>query len=178
LASGLADSAKVWSRLASVLDDHLAQWTSMYRDACEATHVRGEQSAEVLDLRMTCLAENLDEVRAFTDALATADRAGLNRAVATANSLSPVRQCADVKNLRLQVPLPADPKMRAEVDHLQQDLQTAEALRIFGYTAKAEQSLTTILSEARKVQYGPVIALALLRLGMTKCTLFKLSEAD
>ena len=178
LASGLADSAKVWSRLASVLDDHLAQWTSMYRDACEATHVRGEQSAEVLDLRMTCLAENLDEVRAFTDALATADRAGLNRAVATANSLSPVRQCADVKNLRLQVPLPSDPNIRAEVEHLQEEIKTAEALRVFGYSAKAEQELTVILSEARRVQYRPVIAQALLRLGMTKCTLYKVSEAD
>ena len=178
LGSGLADPAKVWSRLASVLDDHLAQWTSMYRDACEATHIRGEQSAEVLDLRMTCLAESLDEVRAFTDALATADTSGLNRAVATANSLSPVRQCADVKNLRLRVPLPSDPKMRAQVEHLQEDLQTAEALRVFGYTAKAEQQLTIILPEARGVQYRPVIAQALLRLGMTKCALFKLSEAD
>src|SRR6185437_6866680 len=94
------------------------------------------------------------------------------------NSLSPVRQCADVKNLRLQVPLPSDPKMRAEVQHLQEDLQAAEALRVFGYAAKAEQKLTTILAETRSVQYRPVLALALLRLGMTKCTMYKFSDAE
>ena len=46
----------------------------MYLQTCEATHVRGEQSAEVLDLRMSCLNDNLDQVRALTNALATGTR--------------------------------------------------------------------------------------------------------
>ena len=41
----------------------------MYVEACEATHVRGEQSAEVLDLRMACLHEWLDGLRALTAGL-------------------------------------------------------------------------------------------------------------
>ena len=41
----------------------------MYVDACEATHVRGEQSAEVLDLRMACLNERLDDLRALSQAV-------------------------------------------------------------------------------------------------------------
>ena len=89
-----------------ILDGHMTEWTDMYRDACEATHVRREQSVEVLDLRMTCLSQNLDEVHAYTDALAAADKDALGRAIATADSLSLVRQCSDIKNLRLQVPLP------------------------------------------------------------------------
>ena len=42
-----------------LLDDYAAKWAGLYRDACEATHVRGEQSEEVLDLRMGCLNERL-----------------------------------------------------------------------------------------------------------------------
>ena len=66
LASGREDAAAVWRRLSAALDGHVARWTAMYQETCEATHVRGEQSAEVLDLRMRCLANNLDEVRALT----------------------------------------------------------------------------------------------------------------
>src|SRR5258707_13249982 len=42
-----------------LLDDYVGGWVAMYTEACEATHVRGEQSAEVLDLRMACLQERL-----------------------------------------------------------------------------------------------------------------------
>ena len=45
----------------------------MHRDACEATHLRGEQSAEVLDLRMVCLQERFNEVRALTNVFADAN---------------------------------------------------------------------------------------------------------
>ena len=47
----------------------------MHVQTCEATHVRGEQSGEVLDLRMGCLTDTLDEVRALTEVLSRADGA-------------------------------------------------------------------------------------------------------
>ena len=68
----------------------------MYLQTCEATHVRGEQSAEVLDLRMSCLDDNLDQVRALTDKLVAADENALSHAVAAAQGLTPVSRCADV----------------------------------------------------------------------------------
>ena len=43
------------ARVRAALDEYGAAWTHMYTDACEATHLRGEQSDEVLDLRMGCL---------------------------------------------------------------------------------------------------------------------------
>ena len=72
-ASGRATAETSWQRLSKVLDEYMSAWSAMYLQTCEATHVRGEQSAEVLDLRMSCLNDNLDQVRALTDALATAD---------------------------------------------------------------------------------------------------------
>ena len=52
LATGARRAADVWERTAAIIDGYAQRWAAMYGEACEATHVRGEQSAEVLDLRM------------------------------------------------------------------------------------------------------------------------------
>ena len=79
--SGGSEAATIWERLSSALDEYIGRWSAMYKETCEATHVRGEQSDEVLDLRMRCLNENLDEVRALTDVLLTADSAAVAQAL-------------------------------------------------------------------------------------------------
>jgi serine/threonine-protein kinase len=114
LASGREDAAAVWRRLSARLDGHVARWTAMYQETCEATHVRGEQSAEVLDLRMRCLANNLDEVRALTDVLSGATAATAGQSVIGSRSLTPVAVCADVPALRATVPFPKDEQSRRE----------------------------------------------------------------
>ena len=73
LATGARRAGDLWQRAATILDGYAKRWTAMYAEACEATHVRGEQSAEVLDLRMDCLNRNRDSLRALTDVFATAD---------------------------------------------------------------------------------------------------------
>ena len=84
-ASGRATAETSWQRMSEALDEYLTAWGAMYLQTCEATNVRGEQSAEVLDLRMSCLGDNLDQVRALTNALVTADAAAVSRAVSAAN---------------------------------------------------------------------------------------------
>src|SRR3982750_4760488 len=68
-----AYAAQAFAATARLLDEYAGRWAAMYRDACEATHVRGEQSAEVLDLRMACLQERMTSLRAVTDVLSHAD---------------------------------------------------------------------------------------------------------
>ena len=59
-------------------------WSNQYKDACEATRVRGETSEDVLDLRMACLGDRLKELSALAsvmehpdnDAVQEAPRAG------------------------------------------------------------------------------------------------------
>ena len=94
LASGHPEAAAIWEKLSSALDAYVGRWTAMYTETCEATHVRSEQSEEVLDLRMRCLNENLNEVRAMTDVLATADRSTVPRALTVVSALTPVTRCA------------------------------------------------------------------------------------
>ena len=68
----------------------------MYEEACEATQIHGEQSAEVLDLRMACLHERLGGLRALTDVFSEANGDVVENAVSAANALGSLDRCADV----------------------------------------------------------------------------------
>ena len=78
----------------------MGRWTQVYTETCEATHVRGDQSAEVLDLRMDCLGERLASARALSDVLAGADGQVVDNAVAAASALPMLARCSDVPMLR------------------------------------------------------------------------------
>ncbi|HZN93702.1 MAG TPA: serine/threonine-protein kinase, partial [Myxococcales bacterium] len=52
------------ARVLRALDQQAEAWTAMAKDACEATRVRREQSAEVLSLRTICLHQRLNELGA------------------------------------------------------------------------------------------------------------------
>ena len=93
----------------------------MYTEACEATHVRGEQSAEVLDLRMGCLGERLAaRVRSPTCWPAPTPSV-VDNAVAAASALPTLARCADVAMLRAVVRPPDDPTTRARVHALREE---------------------------------------------------------
>ena len=106
-ASGRTTAEMSWGRVSHVLDEYMRAWSAMYVQTCEATHVRGEQSTEVLDLRMSCLQDNLDQVHVLTDTMMTRDAAVVSQAVGAALDLTPVSRCANVALLRSAVPLPA-----------------------------------------------------------------------
>ena len=115
LGTGRTFAEETWTHVSRLLDDYSRRWTVMYTDACEATHVRGNQSAEVLDLRMTCLEGPRGSMKALTDVLSATDAAVLLEAVNAAQALPPLERCADVPALRTVVPPPADASTRAKV---------------------------------------------------------------
>ena len=100
LATGLAYADDAWARVAARLDDYTTAWTAMHTDACEATHLRGEQSPALFDLRMACLRSDLSEVRALVGVLATADADVVERAGQAVAKLPPLAACADVAALQ------------------------------------------------------------------------------
>ena len=89
LGTGRAFAEETWTHVSSLLDEYSRRWTGMYTDACEATHVRGDQSAEVLDLRMTCLEGPRGAFKALTDVLSGTDAVVLVQAVNAAQALPP-----------------------------------------------------------------------------------------
>ena len=99
-----------------------ARWVAMRGDACEATRVRGEQSEELLDLRMACLQRRLARRAARSSTCSRPPTATSWRAPPKPRgSLPPLDACADTEALRAPVRPPADPKTRQRVDAAQQD---------------------------------------------------------
>jgi len=153
LKTGVAHAAETWARAARLIDDYAGKWLGMYGDACEATQVRGEQSAEVLDLRMTCLADRLGRVKALGDVFAAATPTVVDNAVSAASALPPLDRCADVQLLRAVVPPPDDPAARARVEELKGDLARVKALGDSGQCSAAAAAGRRLVDDARKVGY-------------------------
>jgi hypothetical protein len=116
VATGAPYAADAVRGASEALDAYAGAWASMHTEACEATRVRGEQSEELLDLRMECLARRLEETRALVEVLARADAPVVVRAAQAARSLSPLEGCANVAALR--APVAPEASIRAQVEEL------------------------------------------------------------
>ncbi|MEX1369130.1 MAG: tetratricopeptide repeat protein, partial [Nannocystaceae bacterium] len=104
---------------------------------CEATRVRGEQSAEAFDLRMACLGRHRIELEATIETLsARVSVTTLRGASGLVASLPSVQQCADVEHLRDRGG-PTDPEQAAQVQQLGERLARARALVRAGRTDEA-----------------------------------------
>jgi eukaryotic-like serine/threonine-protein kinase len=163
---GKSYAAGAFAGAARLLDDYVGRWTAMYRDACEATTVRGEQSADVLDLRMACLNERLGNLRALTDVFSKADDGVVQNAVSAAGALPRLDECADVAGLRAVVKPPRDPDMLRRVEALRVDLARATALRNSGQCRAAEAGAGPLATAAQATRYAPLVADTLMELGL------------
>jgi tetratricopeptide (TPR) repeat protein len=168
LKSGTAEPAQTWERISSLLDRYGAKWVAAYRDACEATHVRGEQSEGVLDLRMACLNDNLDSARALTDLVAAGDRGVIDHAVEAAASLEDLTSCGAAAQVRSGLRPPRDPSLRGAVDEARRKLKEGSALRQAGELERAMAIADGVLARADVASYCPVEAEALLLKGMAQ----------
>ena len=150
----------------------------MYIEACEATHVRGEQSAEVLDLRMSCLAENLDDARALAQVLSGADADATAHAVAAVQSLAPIARCADLAALRSAVPLPRDAPTLQKVRALRASLKEAQALRDLASFPAALKRATALRPQVEATGYGPLRAELLELMGSTGAQILDIATTE
>ena len=113
LQTGKSYAADVHATVSRVLTGYAQCWANMHEEACEATQIHGEQSAEVLDLRMACLHERLGGLRALTDVFSEANGDVVENAVSAANALPALDSCADVALLRSVVRPPGIPPRAA-----------------------------------------------------------------
>ncbi|MBV8756274.1 MAG: serine/threonine protein kinase [Deltaproteobacteria bacterium] len=155
-ATGRSFAADAAAGVKRGLDDYTKKWLAMRSDACEATHVKGTQSAELLDLRMTCLARRLDSVRATVDVLAHADRDTIAHAGELIGQLPPLDACADAETLRAAVKPPVDPKLAARVASAQRSLAKVRALWVAGRYTDAQTQLAPLRTEASTLAWRPL----------------------
>ncbi len=163
-ASGLPFAEEAYRAVERTLDGYARDWVTMHRQACEATHVHGEQSDRMLDLRMLCLDGRREEIRALTELLSEADTQSIARSVAAADKLSSLAGCADRSELANLMLPPSDPEIRAEVARIRATVEEQSAL------TKAQERADLALIErsaedARRIEFAPLEAQALALLG-------------
>jgi tetratricopeptide (TPR) repeat protein/predicted Ser/Thr protein kinase len=163
--SGLPYAETALATVEKVLDRYARAWSAMQTDACEATHVRKEQSEELLDLRMSCLGDRLTQLKTLTDLYAAADARSVERAAQSAESLPVIEACADTAALRAPIPPPRDPATRRRVEAVREQLARANALGLAGQPAQALELLRAALPEATALKYLPLEAETQLALG-------------
>ncbi|HVZ75338.1 MAG TPA: serine/threonine-protein kinase [Polyangia bacterium] len=177
LATGKPYAPDAVRGVTKLLDDYATKWVGLYRDSCEATQVRGEQSAELLDLRTSCLNDRLGGLRALTDVFSTATGEVVEHAIDAAHALTPLDGCSDVKQLRSLIP-PPDSAVKARVEQIRRELAQIKAVHDAGKYTAAVDRLKPVLREAQTLGYRPLEAEVLTRLGTIESELARFSEAE
>jgi predicted Ser/Thr protein kinase len=165
LATGKSFATQSYATAARLLDEYVGRWTSMVRENCEATRLRGAQSWEVLDLRTSCLADRLANVRALTEVFMSADEGVVTNAASAAGALPMLDRCADVAALRAVVKPPEDPATRRRVGELRDELAHVAALGASGQCRLAETRGQALIESVRATKYRPLLGEALIAVG-------------
>jgi len=162
VATGKPFAADAWVGTAAALDDYTSRWVHERVDACEATHVRGEQSEDLLDRRMRCLDDRLDGVRVVTALFQDADVAVVTGAVDAVHRLPRPEDCSDPALMAAAAQVPLDQAQRDAVAGDRRALAEARVLIETQRLQPAHARIDRALASATQTGYGPLQAEALL----------------
>jgi tetratricopeptide (TPR) repeat protein len=155
-ATGQPYAEDAFASTARTLDDYARSWVGQRTDACEATRVRGEQSDELLDLRMRCLDARREELSALADLYSRADADLVRRSVAAAHALTPLGDCADRAALTNRARPPA--ASREDIAKLRDQLAHAKATEAAGHYRDALAAIDPLADAAKKIAWRPLEA--------------------
>lgn len=147
-------------RVQTEIDAWTAGWLGAYENACEATHLRREQSQQTLDLRVACLGRQLHELEAMTQLMEGGDPRVIENAVVSVQSLGDVERCDDVAALTSRIEAPTTPEARARVDTGYGRLAEARAQELAGRYEDAVAVARDVADEALAVEHDPLYASA------------------
>jgi serine/threonine protein kinase len=167
-AADPANASRSAAAAGRMLDQYAEAWIAAYHDAYAATHVRREQSADLLDRRMVCLQLRLEELRALVDLFVHADAEIVEDAPDAVSKLSDVRACSDTAALLAKVPLPHDDHTRAAATTLRAHLAQLKALLDAGRATKALPFALRYRDDAIALGYAPLVGEAWFLLGDAK----------
>ncbi|MGH1344149.1 MAG: protein kinase domain-containing protein [Nannocystales bacterium] len=157
LGTDLSYAETTWARTRAALQTYAADWESMYTEACEATTLRGEQSADVMAQRMRCLHRAKAGLQAATTVFAEADADVLERASEIVTQLDPLQRCADLDALGDDVPPPAAHE-EASVAEVEALVARSRAEASAGHYPLAQEIATQASLRAEGLTYVPLLA--------------------
>ncbi|NVB40920.1 protein kinase [Pseudenhygromyxa sp. WMMC2535] len=142
--------------IVETLDDYAARWVEMHREACQV-HLRAEQSDQLYDKRLACLARSKAALGGAVEVLTDADETLLSRANDVLRTLPPLQRCADVEALEAEHPPPSDPELARQVAEAREELARIQALAAAG-KFEADPESEALLERARALGFEPLIA--------------------
>jgi len=174
-AAAPAYGADAWTRVDAQLEDYAERWSQSYRYFCEATHVRGELSAERLDTRMQCLQRRWRQVSALMGVFADADAATVKRAPIATEALEAPMTCEADPDANDATRVPAD-KADA-VQALELELQEAIAVLSVGKYDDGAKLAEDVRTRAAELEWIPTKARASFQVAQGQSRLRQLDEA-
>ncbi len=177
-ATGVSYAEDAWRSVAQALDVYGRAWVEQHNEACAATRVRGEQSSELLDLRMHCLEKQRQALGALVALYAQADASIVSRAVAATPQPASLRLCADARELLQPTRLPSDPGGRARIAMLETRVAGLRAQQLSGQYHAALSGAQQAASESSSLGYAPLQAETQLLLGDVQQTLGEHASAE
>jgi len=169
-------AADVADAVTRSLDTWVEEWVQIRRDSCVATHITGEQSADLLDLRTRCLRRHLVAFEALTATLAVVDPTAVEHATAAASALAPLQACRDAKVLA-EVIRPVPPELEARVEATYERLAVGGAMEAAGKYPLALVALSEVWLAAELLKYGPLVVDARRAIGSLLLELGKVDAA-
>lgn len=155
LGTGASFAADAFRETKKSLDKYAQTWVHAQTDACEATRLRGEQSEELLDLRMACLSQRREEFRVLVDLFATADRKLVQNSAQAAQALTSLDGCSNAEALKSPVRPPSDLATRAKVEELEKAVASGVSLLHAG-KLDGLPAATAIVDQAKAIHYRPI----------------------
>jgi serine/threonine protein kinase/tetratricopeptide (TPR) repeat protein len=147
----------IGERLPAQLDAWALAWQAAWTDTCEDTHVRSEQSAELLDRRMLCLDRQRRSFIGIVDALGKADEALARRADKLLHELE-LAACSDSEALLRITALPDDPAKVAAIERADAVLSNARQLYLAGGYLPSQMLLASQRTDVAELDYAPLSA--------------------
>jgi serine/threonine protein kinase len=163
LASETPYASDSFRRVAQTLDGWAGTWAESRVDVCEATRV-GEQSAELLDVRMYCLERRANEFDAMVNLFIEADAAVVERSVSAAHDIGDPSVCVTVRDTGEIAVRQLDRAAREQISEMNADLDRAFALRSAEKYGESLPLQARVVARAREVPHLHTLARALYEL--------------
>jgi tetratricopeptide (TPR) repeat protein len=163
LASDTPYANDSFRRVAQTFDGWAATWATSRVDICEATRV-GQQSAELLDVRMYCLARRANEFDAMVNLFIEADAAVVERSVSAAHDIGDPSACVGVRDTGEIADRQLDRAAREQIAEMNADLDRAFALRSADKHGESLPLQARVVERARALPHPHTLARALYEL--------------
>ncbi len=138
-----------WTHASATLTAYSTSWRAMYRDACEATHTRRDQSERLLDRRMSCLRRREQELQAVVELFVAADASVVSEAAEAVNGLSRIQDCMPTEAMSVAAAENVKPDDPARRERISGELARAKALAATTKTPEAMAIAQRVVTEAK-----------------------------